>query len=132
MCFQAWSSPLYVYEAAILTRILRYCTNRCIHFGSTVTANCSGCIHCVGAFLTAMAECSMHARSKLRGWGVHAECKQLTAATDAGAALRKALNVQLQQANAHSLLQETKIKVSSDVNLLRCLPGMVFAKFVCC
>lgn len=36
----------------------------------------------------------------------------MSAATDAGAALRRALNAQLQQANAHSLLQDTKIKAS--------------------
>ncbi len=48
-----------------------------------------------------------------------AECERLTAATDAGAALRKALSAQLHQANSHSLLQDTKIKVRGLLLLLQ-------------
>lgn len=40
-----------------------------------------------------------------------AECERLTAAADAGAALRRALDAQLQQANAQALKQEESIKV---------------------
>jgi len=40
-----------------------------------------------------------------------AECERLTAAADAGAALRRALNAQLKQANSQSMKQEAQIKV---------------------
>lgn len=41
-----------------------------------------------------------------------AECRRMTAAVDAGTALRRALDQQLQQANSQAMKQEAQIKVA--------------------
>jgi hypothetical protein len=40
-----------------------------------------------------------------------AECQRMTAAVDAGTALRRALDQQLQQANSQAMKQEAQMKV---------------------
>lgn len=62
----------------------------------------------LAARTAALSGAPQDAQQQLRD--LQQECVRLSAATDAGAALRRALNAQLQQANAHSLLQDTKIK----------------------
>jgi hypothetical protein len=48
-----------------------------------------------------------------------AECRRMTAAVDAGTALRRALDQQLQQANSQAMKQEAQIKVALRAILLR-------------